>query len=418
MRSLALLGSTGSIGTQTLELVRAEQARAGGPRFEVRGLAAGSSWQKVLEQAREFRPRMIALADPEAAERLRQALVVDPDFVNGSAPVVFDGPDAVARLVTELDYDLCVHGIVGARGVEPSRLVLERGKDLALANKESLVVAGAHLMELARRSGSTLLPVDSEHSAIFQCLTGEDARRVRCIWLTASGGALRDLPLSELDDVTPEQALAHPNWDMGPRITVGSATLMNKALEVIEAHHLFGLEAERIRVVVHRQSLVHSMVEFEDGSVLAQMGPPDMRLPIHYALHWPERAAAPFAGFDLELFRSLTFEPADPVRFPALELGFECVRLGSDAGAVLNAADEVAVAAFLAGEIGFQDIARVNRRVLERRPGLDHSVEALLRADARARELARSEVDDLRGPRPPHLRPDVARPGARPAGPH
>jgi 1-deoxy-D-xylulose-5-phosphate reductoisomerase len=395
MKSLAVLGSTGSIGTQTLDLVR--EARS---RLRVRALGAGSSWQKLAAQAHEFRPDVVALADVDAAERLRSEL---PPGV-----ALLSGPQALEELAAEAEYDLAVHGVVGASGVRPSQRILERGKPLALANKESLVVAGRHLMELARRTGAAILPVDSEHSAIFQCLRGESLERVRAVHLTASGGPFRDLSVHALSEVTPEMALRHPNWDMGPRITIGSATLMNKALEVIEAHHLFGLSPERIRVVIHRQSIVHSMVELVDGSVLAQLGPPDMRGPIHYALHHPDRAPSGLRGFDARLFRELTFEPVDPELFPALELGFEAVRQGGDAGAVLNAADEVAVQAFLERRIGFQDIARVNRTVLEKRPGLDHSVEALLQADARARRAAEAEVAAIDAAA--RLRPELRHP--------
>ena len=387
MKKLLVLGSSGSIGVQTLELVRADRVADG--RLDVVGLAVGRSWEKLLEQAREFRPAVVAVADPEAAERLRAEL--DP------AIALVSGPDAAERLAAELDYDLAVHGMVGAAGVLPSARVLERGRDLALANKESLVVAGEPLMELARSSGARLLPVDSEHAAIHQCLGGEATERVRRIYLTASGGPFRDHDLDDLDDVTPQMALRHPNWDMGPRVTVGSATLMNKALEVVEAHHLFGLEAERIGVLIHRQSIVHSMVEFCDGSVLAQMGPPDMRGPIHWALHHPHRAPSDLTGFDPKLFAQLTFEEPDPERFPTLELGYRCVREGGDAGAALNAADEVAVEAFLEGRIAFQEIPRINRRVLERRPGMAHDIDGLLASDRRARDLARAEVEALRG---------------------
>jgi 1-deoxy-D-xylulose-5-phosphate reductoisomerase len=274
--------------------------------------------------------------------------------------------------------------------------VLERGKTLALANKESLVMAGALLVALAREHGGEIVPVDSEHCAILQCLRGERIDRVRRVVLTASGGPFRSSTSEEIACATPDLALRHPNWSMGPRITVGSATLMNKALEVIELHHLFGLGRDRIEVVIHPQSIVHSMVEFVDGSVIAQMGPPDMRGPIHYALHHPDRAPSSMIGFDLVRFRSLTFEAPDPVRFPALELGFRCVEEGSDAGSVLNAADEVAVDAFLKGEITFPDIPRINRIVLDRRPGLSGSVGELLRADRVARALAREEVEGSR----------------------
>jgi 1-deoxy-D-xylulose-5-phosphate reductoisomerase len=384
MKTLLLLGSTGSIGTQTLDLVRSSPEG-----FSIGGLSASSSWEALLEQALEFRPRVVALTDEEAAEALRPHLPEDIALVAG--------PESSIELASHLPVDLVVHGIVGSAGVAPSHAVLERGVPLALANKESLVVAGEHLMELSRSREAPIIPVDSEHCAIFQCLRGEDIDRVRKIYLTASGGPFRDLPLEEFAAVTPESALQHPNWDMGPRITVGSATLMNKALEVIETHHLYGIEAERIEVVVHRQSIVHSMVEFVDGSVVAQMGPPDMRGPIHFALHWPGRVASALSGFDLELFRELTFEEVDPERFPALELGYRCVEEGSDAGAVLNAADEVAVEAFLGGRLPFQEIVAVGRTVLETRPGLDETVPALLEADARARELAREAIDAGRG---------------------
>jgi 1-deoxy-D-xylulose-5-phosphate reductoisomerase len=388
MAALLVLGSTGSIGRQTLDHLREHPGR-----FSVAGLAAHSSWQAVVEQARELAPRFVALTDPAAADEARRAL--------GPATHVLGGADALARIAAEADYDVAVHGVVGSAGVLASVEVLRRGKRLALANKESLVVAGGHLMALAREHGGEIVPVDSEHSAIFQCLRGERTDRVRRIWLTASGGPFRTKPIAELDGVTPEMALRHPNWSMGPRITIGSATLMNKALEVIEVHHLFGVERERIGVVIHPQSIVHSLVEFVDGSVIAQMGPPDMRGPIHYALHHPDRAPASLKGFDTHLFRTLTFEEPDLARFPALELGYRCVETGSDSGSVLNAADEVAVQAFLEANIAFPDMARINANVLARRPGLDQDVDALLRADRTARDLARAEIASLAARRTP-----------------
>jgi 1-deoxy-D-xylulose-5-phosphate reductoisomerase len=383
MKSLLVLGSTGSIGTQALDVVRSNPGA-----FRVEGLAALGSWEKLLAQVREFSPRCVALTDREAADRLQSHL---PKGV-----ALLRGPEALSQIAAEADYDIAVHGVVGAAGLLPSMRVLERGRTLALANKESLVMAGRHLMELQRRAGGRILPVDSELCAIFQCLGGERTDRVRRVHLTASGGPFRDASPGELSRATPELALRHPNWSMGPRITVGSATLMNKALEVIELHHLFDLAPEQIHVVIHRQSLVHSLVEFVDGSVIAQMGPPDMRGPLHYCLFHPERAPSSLAGFDTHAFRQLTFEEVDPLRFPALELGFQCVREGSDSGVVLNAADEVAVAAFLESRIGFQDIARVNARVLEQRPGLDQDVGALLEADRIARGLAEDEIRTLR----------------------
>ena len=395
MKEIALLGSTGSIGTQTLDIVRVS---AGGLR--VTALCAGRSWKALAEQAREFRPRVVGISDLEAGERLREVLPKDVALVCG--------PQAATEIASEAEYDLAVHGIVGAAGVGPSRAVLEKPRPLALANKESLVCAGEPLMELARRNNVPILPVDSEHCALFQCFGEESMDRVRRVLLTASGGAFRDLPLEELSDVTPEKALSHPNWDMGPRITVGSATLMNKAFEVIETHHLFGLEPERIEVCLHRQSICHSMVEMCDGSVLAQLGPPDMRGPIHFALHWPERVPSDLPGFDFKLFRSLTFEEVDPQRFPCLELGYEAVRRGGFAGAFLNATDEVLVEAFLERRIGFQEMATVNRTVLEKSSSLapkelsKDPIEARLEADLHARRLCREELG-LRSISPPRI---------------
>ncbi len=379
MRSLLVLGSTGSIGVQTLDVVR-----AGAGRFGVSGLAARSSWRELAAQAREFAPRFVALEECEHASDLRAQLP--------AACELLSGPDALERLCERADFELAVHGVVGARGVRASEAVLARGKTLALANKESLVVAGEPLMELARVRGGAILPVDSELCAIHQCLANSSVGAVRRVVLTASGGPFRDTAPEELETVTPAMALQHPTWSMGPRITVGSATLMNKALEVLEAHHLFGLEPERIEVAIHRQSVVHSLVEFVDGSVLAQMGPPDMRGPLHYCLNYPERAPSELRGFDLTLFRQLSFEAVDPRRFPALELGFESLRHGGDSGAVLNAADEVTVAAFLAGRISFPRITSINRQVLAQRPGRSGSIERLLEADQSARELARRAI--------------------------
>ncbi len=388
MKKLISLGSTGSIGTQTLDLVRAAP-----DLYQLVGLCAHSDWKALADQVKEFRPAVVGMADEEAADRLREVL---PKEV-----ALLCGIDAAEELAEQADYDLCVHGVVGAAGVKPSERVLRRGKTLALANKESLVVAGAYLMELSRSNDAPILPVDSEHAAIYQCLQGEDRKSVRKILLTASGGALRDRPLDELKSVQPKDALRHPTWTMGQRITIDSATLMNKALEIIEAHHLYDLTADQVEVVIHRQSVVHSMVEFHDGSVIAQMSPPDMRGPIQFALNHPHRVENPsFRGFDLELYRELTFSAPDLERYPALELGYRCIRQGGDSGAVLNASDEVAVAAFLAQEIGFQDIARINRSVLDspRSPvPAQASSTALLSSDADARVQARRTIDALIG---------------------
>jgi 1-deoxy-D-xylulose-5-phosphate reductoisomerase len=386
MNSALVLGSTGSIGVQTLDVVRAHEKA-----LRVSGLAAGRSWEALLAQVREFRPRWVALSDAPAAAALARELPAGVEL--------FAGPDALAEIAARAEYDVAVHGVVGAAGLAPSVAVLERGKTLALANKESLVMAGAQLMQLARDRGGAILPVDSELSAIFQCLRGERIDRVRCVHLTASGGPLRDVPLAELAAATPEMALRHPNWSMGERITIGSATLMNKALEVIEIHHLFGFAPEQIRVLVHRQSVVHSMVEFIDGSVIAQLSPPDMRGPLQFALFHPDRAPSSRAGFDARLFRELTFEAADSARFPALSLGYRCLELGGDAGCVLNAADEIAVEAFLAGSLALPEIAEVNARVLASTasaPRADAaSIASVLASDRRARTAAREEIDRL-----------------------
>lgn len=382
-QSLLVLGSTGSIGTQTLDVVRAS---AGSLR--VAGLAAGSSVEQLALQAQEFRPAWVALRDPQAAAELAPRLPVGTHLLSG--------PQALETIARDCEYDIAVHGVVGAAGLLPSVAVLERGKRLALANKESLVMAGALLMRLAAERGATIIPVDSEHSAIHQCLRGERLERVRRVILTASGGPFRQYSPAELEQVSPAQALKHPNWTMGPRITIGSATLMNKALEVIELYHLFGLEAEQIEVVIHPQSVVHSMVEFVDGSVIAQLGPPDMRVPIHYALHWPDRAPSQLCGFDLARCSQLQFEAPDRQRFPALDLGYQALRMGASAGAVLNAADEIAVEAFLQGELRFVEMARVQAASLQALAAPCDSIHGFLAADHAARAHARASIAQLR----------------------
>ncbi|HIF40041.1 MAG TPA: 1-deoxy-D-xylulose-5-phosphate reductoisomerase [Planctomycetes bacterium] len=382
MTSILLLGSTGSIGTQTLDLVRQS-----GSGLSVSGLAARTSWETLLEQAHEFGVTQLALTDTEAAASAR------PHLAPGTH--LHEGPEALQELIHACEFDTAVHGVVGCAGLPASVDILRRGKRLALANKESLVVAGRHLMALAEEHGAEIIPVDSEHSAVLQCLRGEDRARLKRVLLTCSGGPLRLTPSADLDRVTPQEALQHPNWSMGPRITIGSASLMNKALEVIELHHLFELTPEQIEVVIHPQSIVHSMVEFVDGAVVAHMGVPDMRGPIHHALHSPDRPPSPVRGFDLKAFAKLEFEAPDPVRFPALTLGYECIRAGEDAACVLNAADEVAVQAFLDGAISFTDMNRVHHAALEKRQGDASSIEALMAADLRARTHAQEAVQTL-----------------------
>ncbi len=336
--------------------------------------------KEIVEQARSARPRYLALTDPGASAEVK-------DQLRGSGVEVLSGPEGLIRMVQDPDADRVVSAIVGAAGLHGTWAALEAGKVVALANKETLVVAGPLVIDLARRAGGTILPVDSEHSAIFQALQAGRPKEVRRVILTSSGGPFRGRSTRELAEVTPELALRHPTWRMGPKISIDSATLMNKALEVIEARWLFDLRPDQIEVVVHPESVVHSMVEFVDGSVVAQLSPPDMRLPVQYALHYPDRAPGPCPRLDLNRAFALTFEPPDVATFPALELGFEVMRRAGTAGAALNAANEAAVARFLGGEIGFLDITRVCRAVLnhhpyDQRPTLD----TLWKVDAWARQ--------------------------------
>ena len=378
-RRVALLGSTGSIGTSTLDV-----ARHLPDRVKIVGLAANSKWEQLADQCRAFKPRFAVICDPKVFQQADRALFPkDTELLCGE--------DGVARLVTDADVDVVVSAVVGAAGLAGTWAALDAGKTVALANKETLVVGGPLVTELAAKRGAKLLPVDSEHSAIFQALTGHTAADVTRVVLTASGGPFRGKRASELEAVTPEQALKHPTWQMGPKITIDSATLMNKALEVIEARWLFGLAAEQIDVIVHPESVVHSFVEFADGSVLAQLSPPDMRLPIQLALLHPERVSGPAKRLDWKALSALHFEPVDRETFAALDLGFEVVRNGGTCGAVLNAANEAAVGRFLANDLAFLDIARCCRAVLyahdyEPRPTLT----GLLALDAWARqEVAR-----------------------------
>jgi 1-deoxy-D-xylulose-5-phosphate reductoisomerase len=373
-RRVLILGSTGSIGCSALEVVAALR-----PEVEVVGLAAGRDGRKLAEQAGRFGVRAVALADTERAPWLRQ--VLSPDTR------VYAGADGLVELVRETDADFVLAAIVGAVGLPATLAAVERGIDLGLANKEALVVAGSILIPLARQRGGKLLPVDSEHSAIFQAMQAGRANEVARIWLTASGGPFRTWSPERIARATVAEALNHPTWSMGPKITIDSATMMNKALEIVEAHYLFALEPERIGVLVHPESIVHSMVEFCDGSTIAQLGSPDMKTPIQYALTYPQRVAGLAEPLDWAAQRSLSFEPPDHARFPALRLGYEAARLGGTAGAVLNAANEAAVELFRAGEIAFGRIAALAEQTLRRHrlcenPRLDE----LLAADAWARD--------------------------------
>ena len=380
MKRISLIGSTGSIGVNTLDVV-AEHP----DRFEVLALGAGRNLDLLAEQVRRFRPRLVAVADQEHARRLETMI---EDF----CPVLHgvDGQTAVARVD---GADMLVSALVGAIGLRPTYAALEAGRDVALANKETLVVAGAAMTATAARTGAALLPVDSEHNAIHQCLRGERMTEVRNLWLTASGGPFRGWSKEQLQEVTPEQALAHPTWKMGPKISIDSATLMNKGLEVIEARWLFGLGADSIRVVVHPQSVVHSMVEFVDGSFKAQLGITDMRHPIQYALTWPERVQTTLPAWNPAAVGSLDFEAPDTDRFPCLRLAFESLRAGGGAPAALNAANEVAVEAFLGGRCHYHQIPETIDRTLQAIGDLDVvEIEPLLEIDRRARAIAASHL--------------------------
>jgi len=372
---VAVLGSTGSIGTSTLEVI----ASSGG-LFRPHLLAAHTSVGPLLEQARIHRPCWVVVTDPAAA-----ATIGATALPAGTQLAV--GPEALDDLVRAPEVDRVVSAIVGAAGLRSTLAALDAGKTVALANKETLVMAGPLVMRLAAERGAVLLPVDSEHSAIHQALRSGTADEVVRVILTASGGPFRTAPRESLETVTPQEALRHPTWSMGPKITIDSATMMNKALELIEARWLFDLPADKLAVVVHPQSVVHSMVEFVDGSVIAQLSPPDMKLPIQYALSHPQRLDGPARRLDFRLGLRLDFEPPDPVRFPSLRLGHEAAARGGTAGAVLNAANEEAVGAFLAGRMRFTGIADVCARVLEGHAyQADPSLDDIRRLDAWARQ--------------------------------
>lgn len=384
MKKIALLGSTGSIGTSTLEVV-AEHS----DRFQVVTLTAGNNLEKLEQQIRQFRPQAVSVLNAENAKILRRRL-------GQGAPEILYGIEGLIACATATDAELLVSAIVGAAGLVPTMAGIEAGKDIALANKETLVMAGALVLAAVARKGVRLYPVDSEHSAIFQAMAGQRRKDIRRLILTASGGPFRSRALAELGKVTPADALNHPNWRMGRKITIDSATMMNKGLEVIEAHWLFDLPAEQIAVHIHPQSIVHSMVEYVDGSVIAQMGIPDMKTPIAYALSHPERLPLKLPALDLCALGKLTFEQPDGHRFACLPLAYQALEAGGAAPAVLNAANEVSVEAFLAGGIGFLDIPHVIQATLDRHH--NHSpehVDEVLRADRWARNTARRVIDSI-----------------------
>ena len=377
MKSLSILGSTGSIGLSTLDVVRQHPER-----FNVTGLAEGHDINLLAEQIREFKPGIVSVRDEESAGRLRGLLEEEQ-------PEIRWGIEGAAEVGAAEGSDMVVSAIVGAAGLVPTVRAIMAGKDIALANKETLVVAGQLVSDLVKEHNVTLLPVDSEHSAIFQSLTGHRNDDIERIILTASGGPFRQTPAEELKGVGPEKALKHPQWSMGAKITIDSATLMNKGLEVIEAHWLFDMPAEKIGVVVHPQSIIHSMVEYIDGCVMAQLGAPDMRAPIAYAIAWPERCESGIKKLDLTQIGTLTFEEPDTERFPALRLAFDALKAGRTYPAVLNAANEVAVAAFLDEKIGFTDIpAIVDKTMQAHEAYAPSSLEEYLAADRWARNTA------------------------------
>ena len=375
---LAVLGSTGSIGTQTLDIVRRY-----GDRFEITTLSAHSNWKKLVEQAVEFTPDNVVIADKTHYTAVRDALADHP-------VKVYAGSDALEQVVCSEQVDTVVMALVGYSGLFPTVSALKHGKKVALANKECLVVAGEIVTRLSAEHRAPIIPVDSEHSAIFQCLTGEHSA-VEKVILTASGGPFLHRPAEELERVSVEEALNHPSWCMGAKVTIDSASLMNKGFEVIEARWLFGLRPEQIDVVIHPRSVIHSMVQFGDGAVKAQIGTPDMHLPIQYALTFPQRLPLQGPRIDFGKLGCLEFFEPDPMRFPNLALAFECLRRGGNAGAVLNAANEVAVAAFLDRKIRFTDIARINEETLGRTTLRECvSLEEYRRTDREARQTALS----------------------------
>jgi len=376
MKNVVLLGSTGSIGTSTLKV--AEDLP---DRIRLVGLGAGNNIELLLEQTRKHRPGAICITDPAKAAELRKGL--------GTGLEVFSGPEGLVRLATLSAADIVVIAIVGTAGLQPALAAIRAGKDLAVASKEILVMAGEIVMNEARRHGVRVLAVDSEHSAIFQCLDGKPSSFVRRLWLTASGGPFRSTPKSEFASITVERALKHPSWVMGRKITIDSATLFNKGLEMIEARWLFDIEIGRVAVVVHPQSVIHSMVEFVDGSMLAQLSTPDMCLPIQYALTYPERASSERVQTNLARLGSLTFEEPDLNRFPALELARRAGEVGGTLPAVLNAANEIAVEHFIQGRISFPQIPETVCQTMERHEVVPHpSLDQILAADAWARSSA------------------------------
>lgn len=379
MKRIAILGSTGSIGKQALEVISHHPGR-----FQASVLTARSNYQELIRQARQYRPQAVVITDTHYTDRVRTAL-------SGSGIEVFSGPSCLEQIVTDERIDMVLTAMVGFSGLIPTLHAIQAGKPIALANKETLVVAGELVTRLAKEHQVPVLPVDSEHSAIFQCLAGEKYQEVEKIWITASGGPFRQLSREELLKVTRQDALRHPTWNMGAKITVDSATLMNKGLEAIEAKWLFGVHPDQIEVIIHPQSVIHSMVQFCDGSIKAQMGLPDMRLPIQYALSYPDRLASAFPRFSFSEYPSLTFETPDTERFPNLAIALEVMRKGGNLPCIMNAANEVAVDAFLNDRTGFSGMTRVIEKTIEKATFLSSAgLNEYIESDLEARKLALS----------------------------
>ena len=388
-KQIAILGSTGSIGVNTLDVIRAHP-----DRFRVVALTAGKQIERLAEQCAEFKPLIAVVSDADGAAKLNKLLLEKQ--INTQ---VLYGADALVAAVTESNCDMVMAAIVGAAGLVPALAAAKAGKRVLLANKEALVMSGDLFMQAMKQGGGELLPIDSEHNAIFQCLPNQFAKNpnpslgVEELWLTASGGPFRDTPLDQLVSITPEQACAHPNWVMGRKISVDSATMMNKGLEVIEAFWLFGLPLEKIKVLIHPQSVVHSMVRYRDGSVLAQLGQPDMRTPIAYGLAWPERIEAGVPSLDLARLAALSFTEPDLARFPCLSLAFTAAKAGGTAPAVLNAANETVVAAFLEEGLPYLQIPVVVEKTLNAIPVASaDSLDVILEVDERARAIAKGFI--------------------------
>ena len=387
MKPISILGSTGSIGRQCLDVVASNAGK-----FQIVALAAGHNVKLAAQQAQKCRPQIISVATEAAAKELCAILKTKREN-NHLQPEILFGPEGMERVATHPEAEMVVSAAVGVVGLPATYRAIEAGKHIALANKEVLVAAGEVVMAAVHRQKIALLPVDSEHNAIHQCLRAGEPKEVKRLILTASGGPFRKTPLSHFSKITPKQALNHPNWKMGQRITIDSATLMNKGFEVIEAKWLFGTGLDKIQVVIHPQSTIHSMVEFVDGSILAQLGPTDMRMPIQYALTYPERAPSNTCALDWSTLRKLEFAAVPAKKFPCLALAKEASRQGGPLPCALNAADEIAVAAFLEKRLPFLGIAAVIEKVLEKMPRTSlHSIADVLEADAEARRLARQEI--------------------------